>query len=260
MAGQAHGEQGSAQIATRPAGVNPHPSRCPWQRESELLHCDVAASALEALEYNVGWASGQPRSGAVYLPVTAHHHNTRVDSKTNKKKETPAPPGQLFWSAAQHGHAAGARTRGPCCCRSGQVLVRSRHGADHRGWTRCPGLCTSPCSPEASSCMWQAICSQVFTSDTVQYACDGEMAEGGNMLTAASHWLPSPWLACQSGPARGVVGKEWSHPCCGQPLFPPFSCPSKVGRAAVLARSPQDSPSWRLIMALRRYQPTRPPA
>lgn len=90
-------------------------------------------------------------------------------------------------------------------------------------------------SPEASSCMWQAICSLVFTSDTVQHACDGEMAEGGNMLTAASHWLPSPWLACQSGPARGVLGKEWSHPCCGQPLFPPFSCPSKVGRAGQIA-------------------------
>lgn len=66
------------------------------------------------------------------------------------------------------------------------------------------------------------------------------------MLTAASHWLPSPWLVGHSGPARAVVGKEWSHPCCGQPLFPPFSrpfpalfppfsCPSKVGRAGQIA-------------------------
>lgn len=81
------------------------------------------------------------------------------------------------------------------------------------------------------------------------------------MLTAASHWLPSPWLVGHSGPARAVVGKEWSHPCCGQPLFPPFSRPfPALPRLAVLARSPQDSPSWRLIMALRRYQPARPPA
>lgn len=55
------------------------------------------------------------------------------------------------------------------------------------------------------------------------------------MLTAASHWLPSPWPVCQSVQHGAVVGKEWSHPCCGQPLFPTLSCLSKVGRAGQIA-------------------------
>lgn len=67
------------------------------------------------------------------------------------------------------------------------------------------------------------------------------------MLTAASHWLPSPWPEVEPSLLRPA-----------SPFFPPFFLPFQ-GLAA-LARSPQDSPSWRLIMVLRRYQPTRPPA
>lgn len=108
--------------------------------------------------WSITWAGPldcvRPRSGAVYMPVTAHHHNTRVDSKT-KKEGNPGTPGQLFWSTASmatprgrahEGRVAVARVR----YSYGADTQTRRHGVGHRGWRRCPGLCSSPLRPQAA--------------------------------------------------------------------------------------------------------------
>lgn len=53
------------------------------------------------------------------------------------------------------------------------------------------------------------------------------------MLTAASHWLPisvASRASRASLPLKFSTGpwwekKQWSHPCCGQPLFPTLFLP-----------------------------------
>lgn len=50
------------------------------------------------------------------------------------------------------------------------------------------------------------------------------------MLTAASHWLPISVASRASLPLKFSTGpwwekKQWSHPCCGQPLFPTLFLP-----------------------------------
>lgn len=84
-------------------------------------------------------------------------------------------------------------------------------------------------SPEASSRMWQAICrlivllACVCVCECVSVWVRVQRQYADRCVALAAHLRGQSTSQVQHG---AVVGKkEWSHPCCGQPLFPTLFLP-----------------------------------